>query len=307
VSGRTDLAVELKAKLPTTWRFIDHADNPAIDRLTVMTYVDKVEAGATKGFRKYTVKTVVMTPKQTGGDTELEDAMEEVLEVIDLWDYPSVWTSADYAVYADTYPSYLITTELHTRRVYEEPAGVPDLGPLITYNAAPGDPLDLSDTSAITVILDFELVQADSGAHIMLEHSDSSSANNGWLLLTESEFSTPHLMQLGSTVPDLGRQFGDFERPSVAHVHRMVWVADRTKAFAHTVYIDGVDVGCVPNDAYNVNQESTPFGDFHLFAGARASGDYPALVKMTNPVVLHHAATPAEVDYWFTGVTPEEE
>jgi hypothetical protein len=130
VSGRTDLAEHLATVLPVGWSVIDHDANPTIATTTVMTYVQRVEAGVTPVFRLYTVTALVMTPKQTGHDTDLEAALEEVLEAIDLWDYPANWRTAEYVTYADTYPAYRVTVELHTRRHYPgDPEPEPEAEP----------------------------------------------------------------------------------------------------------------------------------------------------------------------------------
>jgi hypothetical protein len=110
----------LREVLPDTWTVLDHDSSPVLSQMTVVTYVDMVEAGVTRAFRKYVVVAIVMSPKQIGSDLELEDAMEEVLEAIDLWDYPCVWIEAQLATYNDQYPCYKITTEMHVKRVYAE-------------------------------------------------------------------------------------------------------------------------------------------------------------------------------------------
>jgi hypothetical protein len=131
VSGRTDLAIWLESVLPDTWTVIDHDANPVLSKPTVMTYVDRVEAGVTRSFRLYRVTVIVMLPKQAGADSELEDAMEEVLEAVDLWDYPCTWSAAEYSVFAETYPAYKISTEMNVKRLYDEDQPVPDPDPAL--------------------------------------------------------------------------------------------------------------------------------------------------------------------------------
>ena len=121
MSGRTDLATMLTATLPAPWKVIDHLDSPDIAKPSVMTWVQSVEPSpANLGHWHWSIKVLVMLPKQTGADTELEAGLEEVLEAIDLWDYPINWTSASYSVYAETYPAYEVVCEMHTRREYPD-------------------------------------------------------------------------------------------------------------------------------------------------------------------------------------------
>lgn len=119
MSGRTELAAMLTATLPSTWKVIDHIDEPVLSKPSVMTWVQTVvPAASNMGNWHWTIKTLVMLPKQTGADTELEDGLVEVLEAIDLWDYPIYWTSATYMTYAEKYPAYEVTCEMLTARKY---------------------------------------------------------------------------------------------------------------------------------------------------------------------------------------------
>lgn len=126
MSGRTELAAHLTDVLPSTWRVIDHDDSPTITRTTVMTWVQSIEHSTTLGHWRWSINVLVMIPKQTGGDNDLEDALEEVLEAIDLWDYPIDWRTAEYSVYAETYPAYKVTCEMHTKREYPEDNPTPE-------------------------------------------------------------------------------------------------------------------------------------------------------------------------------------
>lgn len=129
MSARTDLAAMLEATFPD-WRVIDHDERPTINTLTAMVYVQRVEPSVIPAAdRKYTLAVLVMSPKQTGADDELDAALEDVLEAVQTWDYPTVWVGAERVVYADTYEAYQVTYELHTQYVIPddpEPDAVPD-------------------------------------------------------------------------------------------------------------------------------------------------------------------------------------
>lgn len=124
MSGRTEMAAHLTEVLPDDWRVIDHDTDVTLSGSApaVVTYIETVERGVTRGFRKYTVTVLVLVPKQTGESDDLEAALEEVLEALDLWDYPADWTTAERATYLERYPAYKVTTEMHVRREYPEGA-----------------------------------------------------------------------------------------------------------------------------------------------------------------------------------------
>lgn len=117
MSGRTDLAGHLTTALPD-FTVIDHDAEPTLSKITVMVYTERLESGVTVAFRRYDIVALVMTPKQTSGDLSLEDALEEVLEAIDLWDFPITWREVERVTYADTYPGFKVTCEMHVKREY---------------------------------------------------------------------------------------------------------------------------------------------------------------------------------------------
>lgn len=129
MSARTDLAEHLRSVLPDTWRVVDHDADPAIAKPTVMVWVERAVIGVTNRFRMYTINVVLMTPKQTAADDDLEAGLEEVLEAIDLWDYPINWRTAEYSIYAEKYPAYKVACEAHTRREYPSDTREPDPDP----------------------------------------------------------------------------------------------------------------------------------------------------------------------------------
>lgn len=127
MSARSDIADHLQEALPDTWTVLDHDTSPVIARTTVMVWAQTVEhSPANLGHWRWVISIVVMVPKQTGGDVDLEDALEEVLEALDLWDYPLNWTGAEYSVYDERYPAYKVTAELYTRREYPGDEPEPD-------------------------------------------------------------------------------------------------------------------------------------------------------------------------------------
>jgi len=105
----------LKAALPSGWKYIPHDDNPAIDRPTVMVYTEQVVPGPTQGLRTTTVAVWLLTPKQTGGTDQAEQMLDAALDALGDAD-ALTWSSADYQVWAETYPAYRITTTLITDR-----------------------------------------------------------------------------------------------------------------------------------------------------------------------------------------------
>jgi hypothetical protein len=130
VSARTDIAEHLTEVLPDTMTVIDHDADPVIAKTTVMVWAQTVEhSAANLGHWRWVMTIVVMIPKQVLGDDDLEGALEEVLEALDLWDYPLVWQSAEYSVYAERYPAYKITAEMFTKREYPGDAPAPEPEP----------------------------------------------------------------------------------------------------------------------------------------------------------------------------------
>ncbi|WP_263732560.1 hypothetical protein [Cellulomonas sp. SG140] len=107
MSTRTDLAAYLQAHLPTTWTFYDRALDPTISRTTVMTYIETLEPDPGPERVKVTCQVLVLTPKQTGGEADLEAALDQVLAVIDTHN-TATWMKAQASVYADTYPCYRV-------------------------------------------------------------------------------------------------------------------------------------------------------------------------------------------------------
>lgn len=115
MSIRTELAAALATALPNTWQYIDHAALPTISRTAVMTYLTKIEPNPTPKRVKATCHVLVMIPAQTGGDGELEDALEQVLDALDGVDF-ATWDSAEFVTYADTYPAYQVVVTWQANR-----------------------------------------------------------------------------------------------------------------------------------------------------------------------------------------------
>lgn len=126
-TGRTALAAHLKDVLPDTWRVVDHDDDVVLSGPypCVMTYTERIERGVTRAYRNYFVTVVVMVARQTEENTDLEAALEEVLEAMDLWDFPADWEVAERSVFDDRYPAYKVTTTMNVRRVYPGDDGFP--------------------------------------------------------------------------------------------------------------------------------------------------------------------------------------
>jgi len=123
VSGRTDLLNYLDGVLPSTWRVQrrDLPAKPALTATTVAVLTEQVEVTdlLDPTVRTYTLTVLVIVPKQVDVDDDLDDALEEVLEALDLHDYLT-WTTAERAVLDDTWPLYRITAQLRARHVIPE-------------------------------------------------------------------------------------------------------------------------------------------------------------------------------------------
>jgi hypothetical protein len=117
VSVRTELAAALTEALPDVV-VIDHDANPTIARTTVMVYVEKVDRATTRGQRTYTLALAVIVP--VDDEARLEDALEDVLEGVDLWRHPAVWETAERAVWGDTYPAFKVTVTGQYQHTYPE-------------------------------------------------------------------------------------------------------------------------------------------------------------------------------------------
>ena len=115
MSARTIVVDALVANLPTDWRVIPYDAAPTIDRPTVIVYADQVIPGPTQGYRATTLAVWVLTPKQTKGTDDAESHLDATLAALDTLQALH-WSTADFQIYADTYPAYKITATLITDR-----------------------------------------------------------------------------------------------------------------------------------------------------------------------------------------------
>ncbi len=115
MSVRTDIAAALTAALPTGYAVIDHDTDAVLTKVTVLVVPEKIERGATQGSRDHTVSLVILAPTQIEADGTLETALDEVLDAVDFWTFPAIWSAAQRATWDGTYACYLVTVQTTTQ------------------------------------------------------------------------------------------------------------------------------------------------------------------------------------------------
>lgn len=126
MSERTRLVEHLRTRLPSSWHVPggDFPEGYVLTRTTVYAVTSRVEPSTLNGAQRvYTVDVVVGVSKQKNADDELDAALEEVLEAIDLVDAYE-WTTAERVVLDDKWPAFRVATTVHIRREFPDESGV---------------------------------------------------------------------------------------------------------------------------------------------------------------------------------------